>query len=52
MEYGKIGATEEEMKEALKRASASFVFEDDQLDKGLDTFVGASSLSNLSGGQK
>jgi ABC-type multidrug transport system fused ATPase/permease subunit len=44
------------MIDALRTASANFVFEKSgdiiKLEKGLDTFVGASSLSNLSGGQK
>ena len=38
------------MKEAIKAASASFVFDD--LENGLDTYVGVSSILNLSGGQK
>ena len=38
------------MHNALKLASANFVF--DELEKGLDTYVGAGSILNLSGGQK
>jgi len=37
------------MKTALSRADANFVFE---LEKQLDTYVGSSSVLNLSGGQK
>lgn len=47
--YGNKDATEQEMKDALQLASASFVFE---LEKGLDTYVGSGSVLNLSGGQK
>jgi ABC-type multidrug transport system fused ATPase/permease subunit len=54
--YGNPKATEADMIEALRKSSANFVFEDagdiKKLEKGLDTFVGASSLVNLSGGQK
>ena len=38
------------MRNALELASANFVF--DELEKGLDTYVGAGSILNLSGGQK
>ena len=38
------------MKEAIKAASAQFVYND--LEKGLDTYVGTGSILNLSGGQK
>ena len=37
------------MKVALKRASADFVYEQ---ENGLDTFVGNSGIVNMSGGQK
>lgn len=47
--YGKHDATEQDMMEALKKASAMFVF---QMEKGLDTYVGSGSVLTLSGGQK
>jgi ABC-type multidrug transport system fused ATPase/permease subunit len=54
--YGNPEAKESDMIDALRKASANFVFEDvgdiKKLEKGLDTFVGASSMVNLSGGQK
>lgn len=47
--YGKHDATEQEMMEALEKASAKFVF---QMEKGLDTYVGSGSVLTMSGGQK
>lgn len=47
--YGNKDASDADLKEALMRADASFVFE---LEKGMDTYVGAGSVLNLSGGQK
>lgn len=47
LKYGNKDATEDDMKEALRRADASFVFE---LEKQLDTYVGSGSVLNLSGG--
>ena len=50
LRYGNANATEAQMNEALRQASAlSFVSE---LENGLDTYVGAASILNLSGGQK
>ena len=50
LKYGNKNATEEDMKEALQSANAlDFV---EGLEKGLDTYVGAASILNLSGGQK
>ncbi len=50
LSYGSKDATEEDMKAALKSASAlDFVME---LENQLDTYVGAGSILNLSGGQK
>lgn len=50
LKYGHSAATDEDMIKALKQANAyDFVM---KLDKGLDAYVGASSLLNLSGGQK
>ena len=51
LRYSKADATEEEMKEALNLASA-LTFVEEELEKGLDTYVGAGSILNLSGGQK
>ena len=46
--FGWCTATEEDMKEALRQANAlDFVM---KLDGGLDAYVGASSMLNLSGG--
>ena len=47
--YGDKDASERDCREALERASASFVFEQ---EKGMDTFVGTSGIMNMSGGQK
>lgn len=47
--YGNMKATEEDLKEALHMANASFV---STLENGLDSYVGAASVMNLSGGQK
>jgi ATP-binding cassette subfamily B protein len=45
--YGNSDATEEDCIQALKMANATFV---DELENGLDTFIGTSSIVNLSGG--
>lgn len=45
--YGNKDATEEELREALKKANAHFVFDQ---ENGLDTFVGTSGVLNMSGG--
>lgn len=45
--YGKMDANEAEMREALNSANALFVYD---LEKGLDSYVGAASVVNLSGG--
>ena len=47
--FGDKDATERDCREALERASAQFVFEQ---EKGMDTFVGTSGIMNMSGGQK
>ena len=48
--YGNREASEADMRRALKSANAlSFV---EELENGLDTYVGAASILNLSGGQK
>ena len=49
VKYGKEDATEEDMREALKLANAQFVFD---LIDGIKTYVGSSTVLNLSGGQK
>jgi ABC-type multidrug transport system fused ATPase/permease subunit len=47
--YGNKDATESDITTALMRADASFV---QDLEKGVDTYVGSGSVMNLSGGQK
>jgi ABC-type multidrug transport system fused ATPase/permease subunit len=47
--YGKVNASEKDMRDALEQASAQFVY---SMEKGLDTYVGSGSVMNLSGGQK
>ncbi len=47
--YGNKDATQADIDEALKRADATFV---NELEKGIDTYVGSGSVLNLSGGQK
>lgn len=46
--YSNRHSTEAEMIKALKMAFASFVMDD--LEHGLDTYIGAGSVLNLSGG--
>ena len=48
LRYGNADADEASMKDALRKASALSFVED--LENGLDTYVGAASISNLSGG--
>ena len=47
--YGDRDASERDCREALERANAEFVFEQ---ENGMDTFVGTSGIMNMSGGQK
>jgi ABC-type multidrug transport system fused ATPase/permease subunit len=47
--FGNKDATEEELKKAIERANAQFLFD---FENKLDTFLGTSSVINLSGGQK
>ncbi|CDW86275.1 abc transporter [Stylonychia lemnae] len=47
--FGNKDASEEQIKNALVKANASFVY---SLENGVNTYVGTSSLINLSGGQK
>ena len=47
--YGNSDATEDDMRKALQRANADFIF---KMENGLDTYVGSSTVLNLSGGQK
>ena len=49
MLFGNKDATEAEIKEALKKANAEFVYE---TTEGLDAYIGSSSVLNMSGGQK
>jgi ABC-type multidrug transport system fused ATPase/permease subunit len=44
-----VDASDEEIKAALKKANATFVYE---MENGLDSFVGSTTVLNLSGGQK
>ena len=44
---GNKDATEEELNQVLIKANAGFVF---NLEKKIDTFVGSTSMMNLSGG--
>jgi ABC-type multidrug transport system fused ATPase/permease subunit len=45
--YGNKDATDAEITEALHRASANFVFDQ---ENGLETFVGTAGIVNMSGG--
>ena len=45
--FGNKDATDEEVKYALKQANATFIYE---MQHGLDTYIGSSSVMNLSGG--
>ena len=45
--YGNSDATEDDMRKALQRANADFIF---KMENGLDTYVGSSTVLNLSGG--
>ena len=47
LQYGNADATEEDMQRVIKLAQAEFV---NELELGLDTYVGAGSILNLSGG--
>ena len=46
--YGNHTATDEQIRRAIELASADFVL--NELEKGLDTYVGSSTVLNLSGG--
>ena len=45
--YGNKDATDEDIDYALRMANATFVYE---MENKLDTYVGAASILNLSGG--
>lgn len=47
--FGNKDASEADIKEALQKANATFVYE---TENGLDTYIGSSAVLNLSGGQK
>jgi ATP-binding cassette subfamily B (MDR/TAP) protein 1 len=47
--FGNKDATEADIKEALQKANATFVYD---MENGLDTYIGSSAVLNLSGGQK
>ena len=49
LRYGNKDATDEDIKIALQKANATFVYD---MENGLDSFVGSSTVLNLSGGQK
>ena len=48
--FGWCDASEEDMREALRKANALYFVM--KLENGLDTYVGSSSMINISGGQK
>ena len=45
--YGNKDATEQDLERAINQASATFVY---TLPEGMDTYVGSSTVLNLSGG--
>lgn len=45
--FGNKDASDADCEEALTRANANFVFEQ---ERGMDTFVGTSGIMNMSGG--
>ena len=45
--FGNKDATNEDIKRAVEQSNASFIYE---LEKGLDTYIGSTSVMNLSGG--
>lgn len=47
--FGNKDATENDLREALQKANATFVYE---MENGLDIYIGSSAVLNLSGGQK
>lgn len=47
--YGNRDATDKQIKDALRRANATFVYD---FEAKLETFIGSGSVVNLSGGQK
>lgn len=49
LQFGNPVATDQDLYDALRLANASFV---NELDSGLDSFVGTASVLNMSGGQK
>ena len=49
LQYGNKDASAGDVDRALRQANATFI---EQLEKGLDTYVGSGTVLNLSGGQK
>ena len=47
--FGNKDATDEDIEEALKLANATFIYD---MENKLDSYIGSSSVLNLSGGQK
>lgn len=47
--FGNKDATNEELKQAIDKANATFIYE---LENKMDTYIGSASVLNLSGGQK
>ena len=45
--YGNKDATEQDLKRAVKLANADFIYD---MEGGLETYVGSSTVLNLSGG--
>ena len=50
LRFNNSDATDEEIKQALKKANAQFVF--DELEDGIDTFVGSLTVMGLSLGKR
>lgn len=47
--FGNKDATDEDIKEALEKVDATFVYE---LEHKIETYIGSTAVMNLSGGQK
>ena len=45
--FGNKDASDKQCKEAIAKANANFVYDQ---EKGLDTFVGTAGMTNMSGG--
>lgn len=45
--FGNKDATDDDIREALQKANAKFVYE---MENGIDTYIGSSAVLNISGG--